>query len=211
MVGSGNRGRRKGVAIREGSVAQARSEAGLSLAEVAGGRVSRTAIHLIERGLARPSMETLKLIARQTSKPLSFFLQSREQAFPLNGSMDLQKAKSYLAEALAAGAATREASVQARVCMVMGQLEEWCGNSADADEQFEAAIRILEPLGKSEQLRDAHMAYAELLDGRQDITRAALHWKLAAQIGKLAAIGIDRSHPQVEAAALLSDRPSLTA
>jgi tetratricopeptide (TPR) repeat protein len=68
------RGRRKGIRIREGSVRKAREEAGLSLAEVAGQAVSRTAIHLIEHDRVKPSMETLQHIARRTRKPLEFFL-----------------------------------------------------------------------------------------------------------------------------------------
>lgn len=68
------RGRRKGVPIREGSVREARHDAGLSLAQVAGEEVSRTAIHLIEHGRTRPSFETLQQIARRTRKPLEFFL-----------------------------------------------------------------------------------------------------------------------------------------
>jgi tetratricopeptide (TPR) repeat protein len=68
------RGRRKGIPIREGSVRQARLEARLSLAEVAAEQVSRTAIHLIEKGTAKPSLETLRLIARQTRQPIEYFL-----------------------------------------------------------------------------------------------------------------------------------------
>src|SRR6202521_19571 len=71
---SGRRGRRRGVEIKPGTVKQARSEAGLSLAQVAGGEISRTAIYFVESGKARPSMETLKLIAERTGRPLDFFL-----------------------------------------------------------------------------------------------------------------------------------------
>jgi tetratricopeptide (TPR) repeat protein len=74
MPGSNYHGRRIGVPVREGSVRQARAEARLSLAQVAGGHVTRTAIHHIENGRAQPSMETLQLIARQTRKPIDFFL-----------------------------------------------------------------------------------------------------------------------------------------
>jgi tetratricopeptide (TPR) repeat protein len=74
MLGRKYRGRRKGIRIREGSVRQARQEAGLSLAEVAGQAVSRTAIHLIEHDRVKPSMETLQHIARRTRKPLEYFL-----------------------------------------------------------------------------------------------------------------------------------------
>jgi tetratricopeptide (TPR) repeat protein len=74
MLDSRYKGRRKGIAIREGSVRQARLEAKLSLAQVATDRVSRTAIHLIEKDRVKPSLETLQLIARQTRKPIEYFL-----------------------------------------------------------------------------------------------------------------------------------------
>ena len=74
MLDSKYHGRRKGIAIREGSVRQARSEAKLSLAQVAADQVSRTAVHHIENGRTKPSLETLRLIARQTRKPIEFFL-----------------------------------------------------------------------------------------------------------------------------------------
>lgn len=53
---------------------EARVEAGLSLAQVAGADLTRAAIHLIETGRARPSLPTLELIARRTGRPLSFFM-----------------------------------------------------------------------------------------------------------------------------------------
>jgi tetratricopeptide (TPR) repeat protein len=84
MLDSKHRGRRKGVAIREGTVRQARLEAGLSLAQVAEGEVTRTAIHLIEHGRIRPSFETLQLIARRTRRPLAFFLLQPNESVPLS-------------------------------------------------------------------------------------------------------------------------------
>ncbi len=81
MLGTRYRGRRKGVAVREGSVEQARREAKLTLAQVANGQLTRTAIHLIEKGRTRPSMETLQQIARQTRKPIEFFLTPDSAAF----------------------------------------------------------------------------------------------------------------------------------
>lgn len=68
------RPRLKGVDVRPGSVKQARLEAGMSLAQVAGADITRAAIHLIENARSRPSMPTLELIARRTGRPLSFFL-----------------------------------------------------------------------------------------------------------------------------------------
>ncbi|HUY73791.1 MAG TPA: tetratricopeptide repeat protein [Candidatus Dormibacteraeota bacterium] len=74
MLDSKYRGRRLGVAVREGSIRQARKQAGLSLAQVAAGQVSRTAILYIETGRTKPSMETLRLISRQTRFPVNYFL-----------------------------------------------------------------------------------------------------------------------------------------
>ena len=66
--------------MRPELVRQARAEAGLSLAQVAGQELTRAAVHLIETGRARPSMPTLELIAARTGKPLSFFLASADGA-----------------------------------------------------------------------------------------------------------------------------------
>ena len=50
---SGRRGRRKGVEIKAGTAKQARLEAGLSLGQVAGTEISRTAIYFVETGKAK--------------------------------------------------------------------------------------------------------------------------------------------------------------
>jgi tetratricopeptide (TPR) repeat protein len=62
------------VEIKPGTVKQARREAGLSLGQVAGREISRTAIYFVETGKAKPSMETLQLIAERTGRPIEFFL-----------------------------------------------------------------------------------------------------------------------------------------
>jgi len=66
------------VEIRPGSVKQARLESGLSLGQVARNDISRTAIYFVETGKAKPSIETLRLIAERTNKPLDFFLGQAE-------------------------------------------------------------------------------------------------------------------------------------
>src|SRR3982074_3405199 len=73
---SGRRGRRRGVEIKPGTVKQARLEAGLSLGQVARGDISRTAIYFVETGKAKPSMETLQLIAERTGRPVEYFLEA---------------------------------------------------------------------------------------------------------------------------------------
>src|ERR1700737_4553426 len=90
---SGRRGRRKGIEIKPGTVKRARSEAGLSLAQVAGGEISRTAIYFVETGKAKPSMETLKLIAERTGRPLDFFLSRQSTMEPRSsaGTAELER------------------------------------------------------------------------------------------------------------------------
>ena len=74
VASSRRRGRRRGVEIRPGSVKQARLQAGLSLGKVARDDISRTAIYFVETGKAKPSLETLQLIAERTGQPMEFFL-----------------------------------------------------------------------------------------------------------------------------------------
>src|SRR5579859_6009325 len=76
----GRRGRRRGVEVKPGTVKQARLESGLSLAQVARGDISRTAIYFVETGKAKPSIETLRLIAERTGKPLDYFLKDPLQS-----------------------------------------------------------------------------------------------------------------------------------
>jgi tetratricopeptide (TPR) repeat protein len=82
-VSDGTRPRRRrlpGVNLRAGAVKQARIEARLSLAQVGRGHVTAPAIYLIETGRTRPSLPTLEHIARQTGKPVEFFLADPEGA-----------------------------------------------------------------------------------------------------------------------------------
>src|SRR5437773_10945035 len=74
VASSRRRGRGRGLEIRTGSVKQARQDSGLSLGQVARNDISRTAIYFLETGKAKPSIETLRLIADRTNKPLDFFL-----------------------------------------------------------------------------------------------------------------------------------------
>src|SRR5262249_43359500 len=72
--GVSRRGRRgPGVPIIPSRVRHARTERGLSLADLAGTEVSRAFIHQLEQGLARPSLEILELIAQRTGKSVSYF------------------------------------------------------------------------------------------------------------------------------------------
>ena len=66
--------RAPGINVIPERVRQARQDAKLSLAKLARGDISRTALHLVETGKSRPSLGTLKLIAERTDRPLDYFL-----------------------------------------------------------------------------------------------------------------------------------------
>jgi tetratricopeptide (TPR) repeat protein len=74
------RARAPGVDVSADAIRQARLDAGLSRAKLAGDDLTRGAIYLIETGRSRPSMATLELIAARTGKPLSHFLEPGEDA-----------------------------------------------------------------------------------------------------------------------------------
>src|ERR1700720_3526508 len=134
---SGRRGRRRGVEIKRGTVKQARADAGLSLAQVAGTEISRTAIYFVETGKAKPSMETLKLIAERTGRPLDFFLSrpSTMEARSTAGTVELERlitvgdSKGALTAGEALLIAERDPEVVARVKFQMAtahlRLAEW--------------------------------------------------------------------------------------
>ena len=106
---------------------------------------------------------------------------------------ELTEANEYLMQALEMAEAIPERIVVANARVLLGKLNERLGNAALADDHVEAAIQILEQLAMPDRLRDAHMEYAELLDARGDIASAARHWKLAAEIGKMASLGVSWS------------------
>jgi tetratricopeptide (TPR) repeat protein len=101
----------------------------------------------------------------------------------------LDEARRYLNLAAETGEAFGERIVLAEVHVLLGQLEERLNNAHVADDHFLQAIEILGKLEMPDRLRDCHMEYARVLDDRGDAA-AARHWKLAAEIGKSAALGV---------------------
>jgi tetratricopeptide (TPR) repeat protein/DNA-binding XRE family transcriptional regulator len=124
---SGRRGRRRGVEIKPGTVKQARAEAGLSLAQVAGTELSRTAIYFVETGKAKPSMETLKLIASRTGRPLEYFLSRKSTLEPRStaGTLEIERlmvtgdAAGALAKAESVLGAEQDPGIGARIKFLM--------------------------------------------------------------------------------------------
>ncbi len=72
---------------------QARMEAGLSQRQLCGGVITRNMLSQIEHGTARPSMDTLRHLAGQLGKPLSFFLEEEAVLSPNQGLMHSARTK----------------------------------------------------------------------------------------------------------------------
>ncbi|HSR24374.1 MAG TPA: helix-turn-helix transcriptional regulator [Candidatus Eisenbacteria bacterium] len=60
--------------INPDALRKARVAAGLSLAQVGGGELTRQAVHLIETGKVRPSMRSLRVLARRLQLPVATLL-----------------------------------------------------------------------------------------------------------------------------------------
>lgn len=66
----------------------ARLEAGLSQRQLCGEIITRNMLSLIENGSAKPSMDTLKLLAARLGKPVSYFLEEDAVVSPNRQTMD---------------------------------------------------------------------------------------------------------------------------
>ena len=69
----GHSRRTAGITLRAGALREARHAAGLSLAQLGAGLVSRAAVQQYESGRARPSMVVLEELAQRTGRPIEFF------------------------------------------------------------------------------------------------------------------------------------------
>lgn len=67
---------------------QARLDAGLSQKALCGDRITRNMLSQIENGSARPSMDTLRYLAEQLGKPLSYFLEEDAVTSPNQALME---------------------------------------------------------------------------------------------------------------------------
>ena len=71
---------------------QARIEAGLSQRQLCGEMITRNMLSRVENGFAKPSMETLRYLAEQLGKPMSYFLEEEAVLSPNQDLMSRAKA-----------------------------------------------------------------------------------------------------------------------
>src|SRR5262252_4504301 len=151
MLGSSRSIRRKprGIAIRPEAVRQARMESGLSLSELAGGEITRAAIHPVETGKMRPSMRTLELIARRTGRPVSYFMAGQQ------GSEEQQASRDELARLVDSGAYAEAVALGGRL------LDDGVEAGIEADVRFGMGRALVRSIDGGQAL--GHLARARQL------------------------------------------------
>lgn len=70
---------------------QARLEAGLSQRQLCGDTITRNMLSQIENGSARPSMDTLRILAERLGKPMGYFLEDEAVTSPNQALMALAR------------------------------------------------------------------------------------------------------------------------
>lgn len=155
------RRRLRGVPVEPALIRRAREDAGLSLAEVAGSEITRSAIHNIEMGKTQPSMPVLEMIARRTGKPISAFLaqaresESSEDAGVPGGVVDELERKCLAEDFQGAIAAGEEALGRAGGDWTRAHLHFYVG---------QAYARLPQPEKGLQHLRQARGRYEALGD-----------------------------------------------
>jgi tetratricopeptide (TPR) repeat protein len=169
---SNRKGRRRGIAVRPEAVRDARREAGLTLAQLGGTQLTRAAVHLIENGKAKPSLESLLLIARRTGRPLAHFLVDQD---PAAAALRIERALDELEQL------SRERRSQEAVALAQQLLE----GAPDPDTQAlarlylgQARYRLLEPELALEALRQARARFESC--GDLPLAVEAMGWEAAA-------------------------------
>lgn len=116
---------------------------------------------------------------------------------------DVEAAEQQAREALELAASLDERLAMAAAHQLLGQIQARAHKPRRADKEFEAAIQILEQLGTSERLAEAHAAFAESLEQRGGGRAAGAHWRMAAQLSLPNGSAGRRLAPKA------SERPSL--
>lgn len=191
------RRRLPGVNLRPGSVKQARSEAGLSLAQLGKGHVTAPAIYLIETGRTRPSLPTLEHIARRTGKPVEFFVAEpanvADQSAGSVLAMNLMVLEGRIDEAIKLGRSLLEQGTSAfRLGNIRFQLAQAYLNSSEPE--------LAEPL-----LAEARSHFEAVGDGR--MTAACIGAQAALATIKHSKDAVALARQALELTATQSPRP----
>ena len=79
-------------------ILQTRKALGLSQRQLCGDTITRNMLSRIEHGMARPSMDTLRILAQRLDKPISYFLEDDGDSALLGALQKIRQAEDALAE-----------------------------------------------------------------------------------------------------------------
>jgi tetratricopeptide (TPR) repeat protein len=164
------------VPIDPDAVRQARLKAGLSLAQVAGTELTRQAVHLIETGKVRPSLRSLRLIARRLGVPPEAFqlAADADADSPQRWAAELERLCEWQryqeAEELARGllGGDHTAAERAIGSLYLGRVLVHLGNGDEALRHLRRAGRLLREEGDPWLAAEARDWEAGALDLKED-------------------------------------------
>lgn len=119
----------------------ARLEAGLSQRQLCGDTVTRNMLSQIESGKARPSMDTLKILANRLGRPVSWFLEESTAQDRAVAAFESGRHKEALAE-LECCAADGHVQLLRKLCLVE------LGRQAIAEKRLPYARELLDKAGR---------------------------------------------------------------
>ena len=177
-------------------IKQARLEAGLSQRQLCGDTITRNMLSQIENGAARPSMDTLRILASRLGRPLSWFLEEDAVTSPNRERMD----------------AARKAFETGQWQAVLDALEDF----RRPDETFAREASLLQVLALTalaeEAILDGRLPYAIRLLQQADAPEGAYcHLNAEKRQLLLAKAGADVPLPDCTEVLLLQARRKLSA
>lgn len=138
--------------------------------------ISRTAIYFVETGKAKPSMETLELIAARTGQPLDFFLTGSAEGYFHAGAKIAELERLLISGDNASVVAVGEAALNQK-----------------SDQETQARIRLLASL--------AYLRLAQPVVGRRHAVAARAYYEHAGDLERVA----ECLNNEASAAALMED------
>lgn len=175
-MGSGRpRGRLNGVDVKAEVLWHARRRAGLSLAQVAGSEITRQAVHLIETGKVRPSMNSLRVITSRLAVPIDAVL-AQPTAYPRPdgqvGELEVLVREHHYHRALERGSEILQRadspSVVALVNHYVGHALVRLARPVEALNRLELAQDLFESLGDSWRVVETMLLRARALHLAED-------------------------------------------
>ena len=118
--------------------------------------------------------------AAKAERVRSHVLLSLGELYLLSG--DLTRAGEFIDAGFEHAERLSESLALATAHQLRGQLRARLGADSEADKEFETALALLQSLGLTDRLAQAHGEYARMLEARGDHERSSGHWRAAAEL-----------------------------